>query len=319
MRAIVVDRFGGPEVLTLRDMPMPAAGPGQVVVRVHAAGVNPVDTYIRAGWYGPKEFPYIPGYDAAGIVESVGAGVTSPARGDRVWVARAPSGTYAEFCVCHDWQARPLPQRLSFAQGAGVHVPYATAWRALFDKGGARAGEIVLIHGASGGVGLACVQLARHAGLTVIGSAGTPEGRRLILDQGGHHAVAHAGQGGAEEVRRLTDDRGPDLIVEMLASASLAADLSLVAPRGRIVVVGSRGSIEIAPRDLMSRDSTVIGMSLNNATPAEQRRIFESLSPGLEGGWLTPVVRCELPLHDAPRAHELVTGPGAHGKIVLVP
>ncbi len=175
MKAIVAHQFGGPEVMRLEDVADPRPGPGQLVVGVHAAGVNPADTYMRSGTYAIKPpLPYTPGMDAAGEVEAVGAGVTRLKPGDRVYTARTLSGAYAERALCAESQAHPLPKNVSYAQGAGVYVPYATAYRALFQLARAVAGETLLVHGASGGVGIAAVQLARAAGLRAAPTASLP-------------------------------------------------------------------------------------------------------------------------------------------------
>jgi NADPH:quinone reductase len=189
MKAIRIHEFGGPEVLKVEDVPEPKPEPGQVVVGVRAAGVNPVDTYIRSGIYGPKEFPFTPGSDGAGVVESVGPGVKRLKPGERVYLAGSVTGTYAQKALSPESQVQPLPENVSFAQGAAVYVPYATAYRALFNRARAEAGETVLVHGASGGVGVAATQLAAARGITVIGTAGTERGRRLVLEQGARHVL----------------------------------------------------------------------------------------------------------------------------------
>src|ERR1700712_2076320 len=155
MKSIRVHAFGGPEVLKLEEIPDPTPGPGQVLIKVHAVGINPVDTYIRAGKYGPKEFPFTPGADAAGVIESIGAGVKRYKPGDRVYTAGSITGTYAEMALCSEALVFPLPERITFQQGAAVHVPYATAYRALHIRGKAMPAEVVLVHGATGGVGVA--------------------------------------------------------------------------------------------------------------------------------------------------------------------
>ena len=189
MKTIVVRSFGGPEVLKLEDAPEPKAERGQVVVAIRAIGINPVETYVRSGTYARQpNLPYTPGSDAAGIVESVGADVAEFSPGDRVYVNASLSGTYAEKALCEPKSVHRLPEKISFEQGAALGVPYATAYRALFLRGGAIAGENVLIHGASGGVGIAAVQLARAAGMTVIGTASTEAGRKLVLEAGAAHA-----------------------------------------------------------------------------------------------------------------------------------
>jgi NADPH2:quinone reductase len=212
-----------------------------------------------------------------------------------------------------------LPERASFAQGAALGVPYATAYRALFRRARLEPGETVLVHGASGGVGTAAVQLARAAGATVIGTAGSPDGLRLVADQGAHHVLDHTKPGYLTEVATLTGGRGPDVILEMLANVNLANDLGVLARYGRVVVIGSRGALEFDPRATMRIDATILGMSLFNAPPGEMQRIHAALGAGLENGSLRPIVGREFPLAEAPRAHEAVMEPQANGKIVLVP
>jgi NADPH2:quinone reductase len=320
MKAIRVTEFGAPSVLALTELPDPTPGEGQVVVRVRAAGVNPVETYVRTGTYAIKpNLPYTPGSDGAGVVEAVGAGVSGVKAGDQVYLAGSVTGTYAELALCTTAQVHPLPKGISFAQGAAVNVPYATAYRALFGRARVVAGETVLVHGASGGVGLASVQIAAAHGLTVIGTAGTEEGRALVRAEGAHHVLDHRQEGYLEEVRSLTGGAGVDVVLEMLANVNLGRDLTVLAPNGRVVVIGSRGPVEINPRDAMGRDAAILGMVLFNTPPKELAGIHQALVTGLANGTLRPIVREELPLAQAPRAHELVMEPGASGKIVLIP
>ena len=319
MRAIVVREFGIPDVMKLEDVADPAPGPGQVLIRVHAAGVNPVETYIRAGTYARKpNLPYTPGSDVGGTIEKVGAGVTALEPGDRVYTQGA-SGGYAELLVCDPAQAHPLPARVSFAQGAALGVPYSTAWRALFLRAQARAGETLLVHGASGGVGTAAVELGRAHGLRVIGTAGTPEGLALAREHGAHDTLNHRDPEYLQQVLPLTGGAGVDVVLEMLANVNLDNDLDVLARGGRVVVIGNRGRVEIDPRKAMARDAAILGMTLFNATPDELRQIHAGLVAGLENGSLNPVVGKELPLADAAKAHVKVMESGAYGKIVLVP
>ena len=320
MKAIRVSAYGGPEVLKLEEVPAPVAGAGQVVVRNHAVGVNPVDTYLRTNTdnRGPK-LPYTPGADSAGVVESVGAGVARVKPGDRVYVGGSVSGAYAEVSLCGEAQVHPLPENASFAQGAAMNVPYATAYHALFHRGHGEAGETVLVHGASGGVGIGAVQLARARGLTVIGTAGTERGRRLVLEQGAHHVLDHTAAGYLDELMRLTDNRGVDIVLEMLANANLQKDLDVIAMRGRIVVIGNRGTTEINARLAMNKDAAILGMALFHASPAQLVGIHAALVEGLRNGTLRPVIAREFPLAEAPRSHEAVMEAGHHGKIVLIP
>lgn len=321
MKAIRVHQFAGPEVMRLEeDVPDPKPGPGQVVVRIHAAGVNPADTYIRAGTYARKPtLPYTPGMDGAGVVEAVGAGVSRVKVGDRVYTAGTLSGTYAERALCAESQVHCLPQQASYAQGAAMHVPYATAYRALFQLARATPGETVFIHGASGGVGVAALQLARAAGMAVIGTGGTDKGRALVAEQGAHHVLDHRAPDYLDKLMSLTGGRGADVILEMLANVNLAKDLKVLAMGGRLVVIGNRGTIEINPRDAMGRDASIIGMSLWNASEQQLASIHAALVAGLETGTLRPVIGKEMPLADAPRAHTAIMEPGAYGKIVLIP
>jgi NADPH2:quinone reductase len=320
MKAIRVHEYGGPEVLKLEDAPDLQPGPGQVLVRVKAIGVNPVDTYMRTGAHAhAPAVPYTPGADAAGVVESVGEGVRRVKAGDRAYTSRTLTGSYAEQTLCSESQVQPLPERVSFAQGAAMGVPYATAYRALFQRARAIPAETVLVHGASGGVGTAAVQLARAAGMKVIGTAGTDKGRELVMKEGAHHTLDHRAPGYQDELMALTSGRGVDVILEMLANVNLASDLKLVAKGGRVVVIGNRGTIEINPRDAMTRDASILGMTLFNTSEQEMESIQAALVAGLENGSLRPIVGEELPLAKAARAHEKVLEPGAYGKIVLIP
>jgi NADPH2:quinone reductase len=319
MRAIVVREFGGPDVMTIDDVPAPSAGPGRIVIRVRAVGVNPVDTYIRSGLYARKPaLPYTPHADIAGTVESVGSGVTKVKPGDRVYAYMVEGGG-AELARVEEWQVQRLADRATFQQGAAMGVPYGTAWRALFLKARARPGETVLVHGASGGVGTAAVQIARAHGMHVIGTAGTEEGLRLVREQGAHEALNHRDPDYLSKIAGMTGGRGVNVILEMLANVNLDRDLDILAAHGRIVVIGNRGRVEIDPRKMMGKDGTMLGMTLFNTTREEFLEIHAGLAAGLENGTLAPVIRKELSLDQAPQAHVAVMEPGAFGKIVLIP
>jgi NADPH2:quinone reductase len=320
MKAIQVHEAGGPEVLLWEDVPDLVPGADEVVVRVRAAGVNPVDTYIRSGQYAvQKPYPYTPGMDAAGEVLSVGAKVKKWKIGDRVYTAGSLSGTYAEQTLCKHSDLHPLPERISFAQGAALHVPYATAWCALFERGRAQPNETVLVHGASGGVGIAAVQLAVAAGLTVIGTAGSARGEKLVAGQGAHYVLNHKESGYLSDILGATCGRGVDIVLEMNAHLNLSHSLGLLARNGRVVVIGSRGEVAINPRDLMSRNASIHGLTLLNATPEELQKYHAAIVAGLRNGALNPVVDQEIPLSEAPRAHEALVAGNSYGKIVLVP
>lgn len=320
MKAIAVHEFGAPEVLKYEEIPTPKPAAGQALIRIHAAGVNPYDTYMRSGTYAVKPpLPYTPGSDGAGVVESVGDGVKKVKAGDRVYIAKSVTGAYAEYALALESQTHPLPEKISFAQGAGVWVPYGTAYHALHHSAKARASETVLIHGASGGVGIAAVQMARAMGLTVFGTAGTSKGLDLAKREGAHQVFDHRSAGYTEAILKTTAGRGVDIVLEMLANVNLAADLKLLATRGRVIVIGSRGDVTITPRDLMLRRSSVRAFTLWGITEAEETEIHAGIIAGLEDGTLRPVVGKELPLAEAARAHKEVMEPGAFGKIVLIP
>jgi NADPH:quinone reductase len=320
MKAIRVKEFGGPEVMQLVEVPDPKPTGAQVVVRIRAAGVNPVDVYMRSGTYPRKPaLPYTPGTDGAGTVELLGPDAKRFKPGDRVYLAGSLSGAYAELALCEEQFVFPLPAHVSFAQGAAMHVAYATAYRALFQRAHAEAGETLLVHGASGGVGIAAVQLARAAGLRVIGTVGSERGRKLVLDEGAHVVLDHSAPNHFEEALAATGGHGYDLILEMLANVNLGRDLGILATHGRVSVVGSRGNAEITPRDMMGRDGAIVGMSLWNTPPHELISIHAALVAGLENKTLRPVIGQEIPLTEAGRAHTAIMAGSAHGKIVLIP
>lgn len=324
MKAIRAHEFGDPSVMKLEEVPDRSAAAGQVLVDVKAAGVNPVDTYIRSGQYAAlPPLPFTPGADAAGVVAVVGSDVQDFKPGDRVYVSGTVDGraygSYAQKALCTIDQVHHLPSHVSFSEGAGVGVPYVTAWRALFDKGRATPGETVLIHGASGAVGVAATQMASAAGLRVFGTAGSERGRQLAREQGAHAVFDHASPGYEKDLLAATGGRGMDLIIEMLANINLVKDLDLIAKRGRIAIVGNRGALELNPRAIMAKDATIVGFTNWNALPAELAVAHAAIVAGMQRSGYKPQVGKEMPLADAPRAHEDVLKPGAYGKIVLIP
>lgn len=321
MKAIRVHKFGGPEVMQIEELPTPKPAAAQVLVKIRAAGVNPADTYARTGNYAIlPQLPYTPGTDGAGVVESIGEGVSKVRPGDRVYLAKNVTGSYAEYALALESQVYRLPDKISFAQGAGVFIPYGTAYHALHHQARAKGGETVLIHGASGGVGIAAIQIARAMGCTVFGTAGTAKGLALIEREGAHLAFDHSKSDYQDQILKATAGKGVDVILEMLANVNLGADLKLLAQYGRVIVIGSRGDVTITPRDLMSRRASVRAFTLWAVTEAESTDIHAAIYAGLDNGTFRPVIGSELPLKDAAQSHIDVMKPsGAHGKIVLVP
>ena len=322
MKAIRVQRFGGPEVLRLDEVPEP--GPpraGEVLVRLRAVGVNPVETYVRSGQYARlPDLPYTPGGDGAGVIEAVGDGVADrlPAGAD-VYTSGSVTGTYAEAAICSAEQVHPLPPSTTYIEGAALGVPYATAWRALFQRGASQPGETVLVHGASGAVGLAAVQFAVAAGLAVFGTAGTVGGRALVRAQGAGHVVDHGDPGHGDQLLALTGGRGFDVVVELRADVNLGLDLRLLAQAGRAVVVGSRGPVEVTPRDLMQREADVRGLLLYNAPAAELAEAYRAVERSLAAGKVRPVIARTLALAEAAEAHRALAAGHVDGKLVLLP
>ncbi|HRH44138.1 MAG TPA: NADPH:quinone reductase [Pyrinomonadaceae bacterium] len=318
MKAIIVSEFGLPEVMKLEEISTPKPDANQVLVEVKAIGINPVDTYVRSGIYPTlPNLPYTPGKDAAGIVEAIGENVTKVKVGDRVYTADSMSGTYAEFCLCKENQVGNLPENISFEQGAGIFVPYATSYRALFQKAKAQKSETVLIHGASGGVGIAAVQWAKNQGLTVIGTASSEAGKELIKKQGADFVFDHSTENYLQDILEATDKKGVDIILEMLANVNLVKDFNVLAKYGRIVIIGNRGSLEFNPRLTMGKDAIIYGMALFNFSTSEEKEIHEAIYQGLTEGFLNPIVGKTFLLTQAAEAHHEVIESKAFGKIVL--
>ncbi len=323
MYAVQMQAFGGPEVLEYTQVPSPQLGPGQVRVAVRAAGVNPAEAYIRTGTYAffKPSFPYVPGFDGAGTVAEVAPDVTGHAVGDRVYVASIlsanRSGTYAEEVVCDGDGVHPLPDWLTFEQGAAVGVPCTTAYRALFQRARVQPGETVLIHGASGGVGLAAVQLAVASGAVVIGTAGSDAGREAAAKAGAAHVLDHSDPDHMAALTDLTAGKGVNAVIEMLADKNLVVDLEALAMYGRVVVVGSRGSIEFTPRLTMAKDSEIRGMALWNTPPADWATASQGVADALASGALKPVVGRTYPLSEAAAAQRDILEQRAAGKLVL--
>jgi NADPH2:quinone reductase len=316
MRKIEVKEFGGPEVMKIIEVDKPLPSVDEVLIKVEAVGVNPVETYIRAGTY-PRlpQLPYTPGGNVSGIVDAVGSNIKQFKKGDRVYSGATKSGAYAEYALCAENQIYNLPSNITFEQGAALGVPAATAWRALFIRGEAVDGERVFIHGGSGSVGQAAVQFCVGKGLEVHATAGTAKGCKLITDLG---AVSYNHRD-INYVKALKSVSGGfNLILEMLANINLETDLELLAPSGRVVIVGSRGRVEIDPRATMGKETDIRGFALFNATKTELLTTHNEIYQALLSGEFVPSIAKKMKLEEAGQAHKLVMEEGNCGKIILL-
>lgn len=334
---------GGPEVLQVQERPDPVAGPGEVRIAVRAAGINFADTMARVGLYpdAPKP-PCVLGYEVAGEVESVGEGVSELAPGARV-VAATRFGGQAELVAVPAAHVLPLPDRLSFEQGAAVPVNYGTAYAALIVMGGLRRGDRALVHAAAGGVGTAAVQIASNAGAEVFGTASAAK-HEWLLAHGADHAIDYRSQDFEAEVRRLTGGEGVDVVIDALGPASFRKDYRLLRPGGRLVMFGlseaaPAGARSIAATlrslvemplatmpwwkslNLMNENKGVFGLNMLSWWDREGSldRLTEPLLEDLQGGRLEPVVAATFPFEKAGEAHEFIAERRNVGKVVLLP
>ncbi|OQV19667.1 Quinone oxidoreductase [Hypsibius exemplaris] len=338
MRAIRVSKAGGPDVLQLEgNLPVPIPGDNQVQVQVKAVGINPVEVYVRNGkWMGKmiyddddtrsvQNFPYTPGSDAAGIITAVGADVKNLQVGDRVYTCTSvgSSGSYAEYMLAPADRVFHLPEQLSFSQGAALGIPYFTALRSLKHKAHVQAGQSVLVHGASGGVGLATCQIAKYWGLDVVGTASTDAGAELVRAAGARLVLNHKDKNHKQNLLDATGGKGFDVIMEMFGDLNLQLDLDVSAVKGHIVLIGGRGKSVIDPWAIMGREVKVDGVLRSLATDAEWAEMAADLAQAMKDGAINPIIDAEfiLPLEKAPEAHKAIMEhvSGSKGKIVLIP
>lgn len=321
MKAIRVREFGPPEVMQLEELPTPTPGPGELVMRIKAAGVSPLHALLRAGFrvgdY-PMDLPLTPGFDAAGVVERVGVGVNRFRVGDRVY-GTSLHGCYAEYGLFNESKVYPLPSTVTFAQAAGMRVPYLSAFYSLFSLARAEPGETVLVQGASGAVGTAAVQLAKAYGLIAIGTAGTEAGRSTVLREGAVHAIDYRAADLWSQVAARTHGRGVDIILETFANQNLVNGLESLAKNGRMVILSGPGKTQFDPLSLIAKGTRIMGLDLLSIPPAESARIHLLLNAGMETGVLRPLVPHEMPLADAPAAHRALESGEKMGRFALMP
>jgi len=320
MRAIVFESYGGPEVLQVKEVKKPEPSDNEVLVKVHAIGVNPAETYIRTGAYGNGSMPFILGTDCGGEVESVGSGVSKFKKGDRVWTFYQKSngnGTYAEYVAVPQEFVFPLPDNTSYKAGAALGIPFLTAAESIFQLANSKPGETILVHGASGGVGLPSVMLAKNLGMKVIGTASTENGIKLVKEAGAHHVFNHRNEGYLDEIKEVTGGKGPDVILEMIASVNLQKDLEVIADFGRIVVIGSRDKCEINSSLILLKVLQIKGVMLFKSLQANLNENAARISAGLEQGSLKACVGKEYTMEQAAEAHREQIGGKAKGKIII--
>lgn len=327
MKAIVITAPGGPEALQLStDVPAPRPGVGEVLIRVAASGVNRPDVLQRKGAYPPPAGASpLPGLEVAGVVEG---GDTEAMRaagvavGDRV-CALVSGGGYAELCAAPVAQCLPVPRGLDDVQAASLPETFFTVWSNVFDRGRLQSGETLLVHGGSSGIGVTAIQLAKAAGATVIVTVGSAEKAQACLDLGADHAIDYRGSDFVAETKRLTDGRGVDVILDMVAGDYVARDMQCLAEDGRIVVIAVQGGATASfdASVLMRRRLTVTGSTLRPRPVAFKAAIAQSLRrtvwPWLEAGTVRPVIHRVFPAAEAAAAHALMESNRHIGKLVL--
>ncbi len=316
MKAIRVHQTGDVKVLQYEEIAIPEPKQDEVLIRVNAAGINPVDAMYRDGRI-PTSLPFTPGSDCAGIVKAIGSDVHHLKVGDRVFAGSVIQRSYAEYMICHPSFVFRLPENISFVQGAALYIPYFTAYRALIRHGKLQKGETVVTHGATGGVGIAAVQLAKVLGANIIATAGTDYGRELLKSIGVTQIIDHRNPGHYDDFMKLTNKKGVDVLLE-IASGFFRSDIEVMAPFGRIVsIVG--GVFELPVHELMHKDVSITGMDVFNTPDDEKKEIGAWLTAQLEKDSFSPIIRKEFPLSEAAKAHELLAKPGAAGKLILIP
>ena len=323
MRQVTLPAYGGPEVLTMADAPEPAAGPGELLVRVRAAGVNRADCLQRAGTYPmPPGLGNVPGLEISGEVAGVGAGVESFETGDRVFGLVAEGG-YAQYALVDAGLAVRMPEQWSFTEAAAVIEVYCTANETVFELGGLGAGQTLLVHAGASGVGTAAVQMARHVGATICFTAGSRYKIDRVLELGADHGILYKTEDFVEEVLRISRGEGVDVVEDFIGADYLARNLSVLKPTGTLVLVGLMGG-QVAPFDLggmLRKRLSVRGFTLR-AQPIENKRAIverfrERWLPLLAAGALRPIIHAAVPFAEVCRAHEMMEANENFGKIVL--
>ena len=326
MHAVEITSFGAPEVLRLGERPVPAPGAGELLIRVAASGINRPDVLQRMGHYAPPPGTSdLPGLEVAGVVESGDAAAMADAGlqvGDRV-CALVAGGGYAQWCVAPVAQCLPIPQGLSDVEAASLPETFFTVWSNVFDRGRLQAGESLLVQGGTSGIGVTAVQLARALGATVIATAGSDDKCAACLELGAHHAINYKSQDFVAEIKRITQDRGVDVVLDMVAGDYVAREVECLAEDGRLVIIAVQGGIKSAFNAglVLRRRLTITGSTLRPRSVAFKGAIAQALRervwPLLASGQVRPVIHRTFPAADAAKAHALMESNQHIGKIVL--
>ncbi|MFT4057062.1 MAG: NAD(P)H-quinone oxidoreductase [Novosphingobium sp.] len=323
MTAVGYDAPGGPEVLRPETIPVPRPGPGEVLVKVAFAGINRPDVVQRLGNYPPPPGASpIPGLEISGTIAALGKGVSQFLPGQEV-CALVSGGGYAQYCIAKAGHCLPVPEGLSLAEAAALPETLFTVWHNVFERGLAREGEWLLVHGGTSGIGTMAAMLGRHFGLTVIVTCGSPEKCEAALKVGAHHAIDYKATDFVEEVARITGGRGVDVVLDMVAGSYVARNLKCLAPDGRHVTIAVQGGTkaEVNMAVVMTRRYTLTGSTLRPRSDAFKeavaQEILECAWPLVEEGLLRPVMDIRFPLAEAAAAHARMEAGDHIGKIVL--
>ena len=323
MKAIAITKPGGPEVLKLEEIAAPTPGPGEILIKVEAAGVNRPDTIQRMGFYAPPPgSPDTPGLEVAGTVVALGDNANQWKIGDRV-CALVGGGGYAEYCVAHESHALPIPHGFNAIEAAGLPETFFTVWTNVFERGALKGGESLLIHGGSSGIGTTAIQLAHIFGSRVFVTAGSPEKCAACLELGAEAAVNYKTQDFVAEVKALTEKRGVDVILDMVGGDYIPRNIEAAARDGRIVSIaflnGSTAEVNFMP--VMLKRLTLTGSTLRPRSIAEKASIAAALKekvwPLMDAGRVKPLIDATFPLAEADKAHALMEKSSHIGKIIL--
>ncbi|TFF40842.1 NAD(P)H-quinone oxidoreductase [Mucilaginibacter psychrotolerans] len=324
MKAIIITRPGGPEVLQLADRPTPTYSANEVLIKVMAAGINRPDVFQRKGNYPPPDGAPkdIPGLEIAGIVAQVGAGVSRWKVGDKV-CALVIGGAYAEYCPAPEGQCLPIPANLTFAEAASLPETFFTVWSNVFDRAGLQPGESLLVHGGSSGIGVTAIQMAKALGSTVYVTAGSDEKCKFCEDQGADKAINYKSEDFADALQQLSNSKGVDVILDMIGGDYTPKNISSLANDGRLVMINAmKGSkVEINLSEVMRKRLVITGSMLRSREvtfkTAIAQKLEEHVWPLLASGQIKPIIYKTFPADEAAKAHELMESSEHMGKIVI--